>query len=452
MKKHRKLKTILCVIAVLAVVIGGYILVSGWIAGMPKLNYELNADEGSRAVAYPDADFAVISDLHVYDPLLGTTGAAFETAMSLDRKLLRESVELLDYAIGDILTSNAHFVLVSGDMTKDGEAVSHAIAAEKLTALTDAGIKVYVIPGNHDVSNPVAVSYSGDTETPVKNITPEEFVRIYAGFGYGDAIERDAGSLSYVAEPMDGLWILAIDSCRYRENAEAGEALVGGKISQATADWIASVLQKAKSEQKAVIAIMHHGVVEHWDGQRKLHEDYIIQDYAHFGAFLASYDVRLAFTGHYHALDIARGEFNDKFIYDVETGSLITAPCPIRYCSIKGGAFGINSETIVEKLRPGSEFALESNEFVKTTVVLEAKKTLSKYFVGGEDADIIADAVGDAFTAHYSGDEESAKRPALDESRLSLWGRFVLGQQKYVLDGLWNDHAPEDVNATFELN
>ncbi len=450
MQKHRKLKIVLYAAAALIVVIGGYFLISGWIAGMPKLNYTLNTDAGSAA-AYPDADFAVISDLHVYDPLLGTTGAAFETAMSLDRKLLRDSVELLDYAIGDILASNARFVLISGDMTKDGEAVCHAIAAEKLKRLTDAGIKVYVIPGNHDVSNPVAVSYSGDMETPVNNISPEEFAQIYANFGYGDALERDADSLSYVAEPMDGLWILAIDSCRYTENAAAGEAIVGGKISQTTADWIASVLQRAKSEQKAVITIMHHGVVEHWDGQRKLHEDYIISDYAHFGEFLASYDVRLAFTGHYHALDIVRGDFNDKYIYDVETGSLITAPCPIRYCSIKGGEFEVNSETIVAKLRPGTDFAPESAEFVKTTVVLEAKKTLGNYFVGGEDAEIIGDAVGDAFTAHYSGDEDPAKRPALDESRLSLWGRFVLGQQKYVLDGLWNDPAPNDVNARFEL-
>ncbi len=451
MKKRRKLKIALCIIAALAVVIAGYFLISGWIADAPKLNYAYNDADGAGHAAYPDAEFAVISDLHVYDPALGATGAAFEKKMSEDRKLLLDSVELLDYAIGDILSSNARFVLISGDLTKDGEAVCHAIAAEKLKRLTDAGVKVYVVPGNHDVSNPDAASYSGDTESPVESVSPGEFAQIYAPFGYGEAIERDADSLSYVAEPMDGLWILALDSCRYRENAAAGEAVVGGKLSQATVDWVIKVLQRAKSEQKAVVAIMHHGVVEHWDGQRTLHGDYLVEDYAHFGELLASYGVRLVFTGHYHALDAVRGDFGGDYIYDLETGSLITAPCPIRYCNIADGIFSVDSETIVEELRPGTDFARESLAFVKTTVVLEAKATLSNYFVGGEDADIIADAVGDAFSAHYAGGEDYSLKPALDESRLSLWGRVVLGTQRYVLEGLWRDLPPDDADVSFEL-
>ena len=451
MKKRRKLKFFLSACALLAVAITGYFLISGWIAGRPQLKYAYHTGAEAPA-AYPDADFAVISDLHVYDPSLGNAGAAFEAAMASDRKLLLDGIDLLDYAIGDILESNARFVLVSGDLTKDGERINHGVAADKLSRLTGAGIQVYVVPGNHDVNCPDAVSYDGDSTAPVETVSEDDFARIYADFGYGAALERDPGSLSYIAEPVPGLWLLAIDACRYRENRQGGGAVVGGGISQATADWIAKALGEAARNGKAVVAMAHHGIVEHWDGQRKLHPDYLIADYRHIGKFLASYNVRLAFTGHYHAQDITKGDFGGgKVLYDVETGSLITAPCPIRYCSLKDNQFSVGSVTIADKLRPGTGFAQDADGFVKATVYLEAFHTLKKYKVSDKDADLIANAVGDAFAAHYAGDEDPARRPALDKSKLSLWGRFILFMQQYVLDGLWNDLPPADNSAAFPL-
>ena len=449
-QKRRKWKIVLCVCALLGVLAAGYFLISGWLAGRPALQYAQNMDTTAGA-AYPDARFAVISDLHVYDPSLGSGCAAFETVMQADRKLLLDSIELLEYAIQDILRSDAQFVLISGDLTKDGERVCHEIAADRLARLTDAGLKVYVVPGNHDIDNPEAVSFAGDATAPVDTVSAEEFTRIYADFGYGGALYRDGDSLSYVAEPVDGLWLLALDACRYRENQPGHEPVIGGKISQATADWIADVLSEARHQGKAVMVMAHHGMVEHWDGQRKLHPDYLIHDYAHVGEFLASYNVRLAFTGHYHAQDVTRGVFGDTFLYDVETGSLVTAPCPIRYVSLEDNRFSAETVTVVDKLRPGTDFARISTDFVKATVVSEALKTLSKYNVGGADADVIADAVGDAFAAHYSGDEDPAQRPELDKSRLSLWGRFILFMQQYVLDGLWADLYPADNNVSFTL-
>jgi len=449
-KRHRKLKVFLSVISLAIVGVVAYVLITGWVNGLPKLNYHYNTVTAS-AVAYPDVEFAVISDLHVYSPTLGTTGSAFEEVLHSDRKLLLDSTDLLDYAIADILKSNAQFVLISGDLTKDGELVCHELVTEHLSQLTDAGLAVYVVPGNHDVNNPDAASYSGDETTTVDTISPDTFAQLYADFGYSDAILHDLYSLSYVAEPVEDLWVLAIDSCRYRENQAGVNEIVGGKVSQETADWIAGVLSQAASEGKAVITLMHHGVVEHWDGQHSLHPDYLIEDYQHFGNFLASYDVRLVFTGHYHAQDITQATFDDKFIYDIETGSLVTAPCPIRYCTIKNNSFSVNSELIVDKLHPGTAFADDALAFVKTTVVLEAVKTLNKYLVSGTDADIISNAVGDAFSAHYSGDEITADRPPLESDKLSPWGRVVLFLQQYVLDGLWVDKYPADNKVSFSL-
>jgi predicted phosphodiesterase len=417
----------------------------------PALRYDFNTEAGVPS-RYPNVRFAVISDLHVYDLSLGSSGAAFDRVKLSDRKLLLDSIDLLDFAIDRIIESGVSFVLIPGDLTKDGELINHQIAAQRFSRLTDAGIAVYVVPGNHDVNILYnAVRFIDDRTEPVPTVSEQEFAQIYGGFGYNAALFRDDHSLSYAAELADGLWLLAIDACRHRENIPGRPEFVSGKISQETADWIAKVLREAKRRDKAVMALMHHGVVEHWDGQAKLHPEYLINDFVNFGRFLASWDVRVVFTGHYHAQDIVRASFGEKFIYDVETGSLVTAPCPIRFIEINNNVMYIQSETIVDKIHPGTDFAANAHEFVKNTIMLEAAGILRRYRVSEKDIAIISEAVGYAFIAHYNGDEDPAMRPHLDKSKLGLWGRFILSQQQYVLDGLWRDLPPADNNVNLQL-
>jgi len=410
------------------------------------LNYDFNTKTGIPPV-YPDAYFSVISDPHVYDASLGSSGSAFERTMNFDRNLLLNSQDLIDYAINEIIASEVNFVLICGDLTKDGELINHMIVAEKLKKLTDAGIAVYVVPGNHDINNPDAVRYNGDNTEPVLSITANDFAHIYENFGFKSAITRDDDSLSYVAEPVEGLWLLAMDDCRYRENIPEGHEIVSGKMSQKTINWITSVLRSAEDNNKAVIAMMHHGVVEHWKGQRKLHPDSLIQDYVGFGNFLSSWNVRTVFTGHYHAQDITHSENNRKNIYDIETGSLVTAPCPIRFVDIKNNVMNIHTETIVDKIYPENDFASNAMTLVKETVMLEEADILRKFNVSKSDIEIIASAVGDAFTAHYSGNENSFLQKKINKNKLSIWGHFVLAQQQYIIDGLWDDINPSDNNA-----
>ncbi|MCL2184576.1 MAG: metallophosphoesterase [Treponema sp.] len=416
-----------------------------------SLNYDYNTDKRAPQ-KYPDVRFAVISDIHVYIQELGSTGSAFEKVMLSDRKLLLDSIDLLDFGINEIIASDVNFVLIPGDLTKDGELINHRIVAEKLNILKEAGIKAYVVPGNHDVNNTEAFSFKGDTKTIVPTISEQEFAQNYADFGFKDAIMRDSESLSYLTELCPGLLLLALDATRHRENTQGHHPIVGGKINQQTADWIALALREADKRNAAVIAMMHHGFMEHWKGQKKLHPDYIILDFENFSKFLASWNVRVGFTGHYHAHDVTRSDFNGKYMYDIETGSLITAPCPIRYVQIKNNTLTIRSDFIVDKLHPGTDFAAKAKSFVKQTVMLEASSTLRKFRVSENDIAIIADAVGDAFNAHYSGDENPGLRKTLDKSKLGLWGKFVLSVQQYVLDGLWKDLTPSDINLSISLD
>ncbi|MCL2156043.1 MAG: metallophosphoesterase [Leptospirales bacterium] len=426
------------------------ILTFGCTKKSTDLKYEFNSETGT-ANPYPDISFAVISDIHIYDTSLGSSGSAFEKVMSSDRKLLLNSIDLMDYATKTIINSGVRFVLISGDLTKDGELVNHQLMAKKLKQFSSRGIAVYVIPGNHDINNPGAERYEGDQTVSVPSINAEDFAKIYGDFGFNSALMRDDDSLSYVVEPVNGLWLLCIDSCRYRENTPGKEEIVSGKISQKTADWIAGVLSTATGQNKAVMVMIHHGVVEHWKGQSKLHPDYLINGYVGFGEFLASWNARVAFTGHYHAQDIVLAQFGDKRIYDIETGSLVTFPCPIRYVNIKDNAMQIRTEKIGYKIYPDPDFVPNASAFTKRTVVIEAVKTLKKYRASDKDAEYMGQAVGDTFISHYEGDENPSLRPHIDESEFGLWGRFIYGQQKYVFDGLWEDLPPADNDVSLEF-
>ena len=94
----------------------------------------------------------VLSDLHLMAPtLLVKDGPAWRDLLADSRTLLDFSQPLLDEAVERIKTIQPKLVLITGDLTKDGETVSHEYVVKKLDELKAAGIMTLVIPGNHDI-------------------------------------------------------------------------------------------------------------------------------------------------------------------------------------------------------------------------------------------------------------------------------------------------------------
>jgi 3',5'-cyclic AMP phosphodiesterase CpdA len=423
-----------------------------------KFKYESDAalQDSLKAVpVYPETSFIVFSDPHTYDTSLGTEGKAFESYLAADRKLLRESTEIMEAVIAAIENEKASFVLVAGDMTKDGERSSHELVVSYLEQIEASGKQVYVIPGNHDIKNGHSFKYAGDTTERVPNITAAEFADMYGDFGYKEAIYRDTASLSYVAEPQSGLWLLALDSCRYAENVENQAPITDGKFSAATLQWIEEMLEKAAAEKKAVIVMVHHGIVEHYAGQEKNYGEYVIDDFPAVSKMLAMYNVRLVFTGHYHAQDItlARWPEPNKFVFDIETGSLVTYPSPYRIVTIDASQGAVIRSKHVESIRSHpDDFQEYARAYVLSGIEGIATKAIMGYKVNKAEAEKLAGQVAQAFVAHYAGDEKlPAGQEAMQTSGLSIPGWVVVNFRKDLVIGLWHDLPPPDNNVTIDL-
>lgn len=165
----------------------------------------------------------VATDLHYLSPSLHDNGEAFHTYIkSGDSKLLHYSEQLTDAWIAQVIHAQPKAVILSGDLTNNGEKISHRELASKLNQIEDAGIEVYVIPGNHDILNPWARSFKGDKQYVADYITSKEFVSIYKKFGYDKALSIDNNSLSYVAKVSNELWLLMLDTSKHDNNIKLG--------------------------------------------------------------------------------------------------------------------------------------------------------------------------------------------------------------------------------------
>ena len=284
-----------------------------------------------------DPDFKYImlmSDIHVMAPeLLENRGSAYENYLSQDPKLLEYSGEVLEYLIGETLRRNPDLVIIPGDLTKDGELVSHQFVVSILVKLRSAGIPVIVVPGNHDIDNPEGYYFNGDNMRPAERTSPDQFKTLYADFGYNQAYAKDPASLSFVCEPLKGLVLLCIDTNKYEENKYIDQT--SGRIRPATLTWMLAEADKARAQGKQVVLVQHHNIVQHYDAQSTLQGDYIVADYEKVSKQLMEHGIHMAFTGHSHLQDIAQYRTiadNARLdsLVDVATGSVISYPNPWR--------------------------------------------------------------------------------------------------------------------------
>lgn len=315
--------------------------------------------------------FFHLSDVHVTAPeLIKSKGKAWEKFNTNGPNLYDESLQLFKSSLDSVRAARPDFLIISGDMTKDGEKVGHKLVAGLLAEIQNEGIKVFVIPGNHDINNPFARYYDGDSVWYAEPTTSKDFAEIYADFGYNDAVSRDETSLSYIVYPYKDLALLCMDSNDFSEAvwSESGKpdtteaSCVGGKYTEETLLWMERVVKEAKASGRTVIAMQHQGLFPHFDGEENLFKnnvvnskDTVITDSMVCERF-SNAGIELVFTGHKHMSDINFLEMsNGRKLWEVNTMTLIEQrPC-FRRCCIDGNNVSVNSITLKNVMFPTSE-------------------------------------------------------------------------------------------------
>ncbi|CQR46085.1 UDP-2,3-diacylglucosamine hydrolase [Paraliobacillus sp. PM-2] len=262
----------------------------------------------------------VTTDWHYLAESLTDNGVAFQQYLeSGDGKQLQDMDEILDTFAYEVNETKPDLVIISGDLTNNGEKASHKAIAKRLAKLEDSGTNVFVIPGNHDIANPWARKFSGSDQVKIDSIKANDFSSIYQDFGYEEALSTDPKSLSYLAAPSENVWLLMLDTNHYTTNKNKGYPEINGSLSPETINWIKACFAYAKKKNAHIIPVMHHNLAKHNDA---LNEGYTLDNKEQVTEILNRYATSFVLSGHIHAQDIHQtGD-----IYDIVTSALSVYP------------------------------------------------------------------------------------------------------------------------------
>ena len=375
----------------------------------------------------------VLSDTHVMSKqLIVNDGTAWQTALSNDRKLLDYSQEIFDALIDTVLVHKPDLLLITGYLTKDGELLSHQYVVAGLDKLREVGINTYVIPGNHDLGTSNALVFDGDNTSKAEVVSATDFAKMYSNYGYGAYSTRESTTLTYACEPMKGVVLIGIDSG------------TNGSLSETTLNWVCGQAEKAKEQGKQVVAMMHHALVPHFVGVNKVVSSAHVKNYENVRNRLANSGVRVVFTGHFHASDIAK-DYNADFtehIYDVSTGSAVSYPCDFRELSL-------NMDRSQLAITSGHIKSLENDANFSKTAKDRLHASLKKIANGKVNNDMLADFISISLACHAEGNEDLSK----DARNVLIMYNF--GKASMVSNATVNSNITRmgltwnDIDATF---
>lgn len=324
---------------------------------------------------------SLMSDTHVLPKELIADNPAYTRAMHADRKLFTQSQGIFDEAIRLAEDNDSEIIMIPGDLTKDGEKQSHEYVSSKLEEWKSkreaSGKKAayFVIPGNHDINNYDGYDFTkynkaNDTAELAGLTTHTMFNAMYKSLYEGAKLYIDSdeyknymikypklkeghGSSSYAKhidlsgsiEGKSGLTVIGIDtSINTADVTPNGEDshITAGTMGESLYQWAKKQVIEAKKRNDVVFLLSHHGYIPHFVKEPELLKEYLLNEWNENcydgkrpAEAFADLGVSYVFTGHMHAQDIAKVVSKEgNTIYDIETGSTVTYPCPIRHLEL----------------------------------------------------------------------------------------------------------------------
>lgn len=397
----------------------------------------------------PQISIAVVSDIHFMDPSIAPddpeNNPEWQSMVSHDRKIFELSEPIFMKVVTDLIREKPDILLITGDLAMEGQYVSHQSVKSSLQELENAGVRVFVVPGNNDINNPSSETYKTDPFSSVPGASEEEFVSLYEDFGFSEAKHTDPNSLSYICEPFDHLWILGIDGVKRSASG------ISGAINPLTLAWIQEKMVEANENGITVLAMMHYGILEHYSGQKSLEP--LISGQKNMAIALMNAGIGVIFTGHYHANDIAEFTNEDLTLFDIQTGSLVTPPYSYRLMTLDDNFINIDTRRVTYSGTgvPEGKFLEYSNEFFTNRVsgffTYYGAYLQGLFDIPPEKYPLALPYYTEAYKAYFAGDE---KIDAEGRAGLEILSQSV-PEALPLLNSLWNDPQPKDNKTHIKL-
>lgn len=284
----------------------------------------------NKSMELPEIEILVATDLHYISSELTDHGYYFQALVQdADGKTMMYSEEVVDAFLLTVLKEKPDVLVLTGDITFNGEKKSHEDLAKKLDILENAGVQVLVLSGNHDVNSRNAAKFIGESYERVEGVTEEEFETIYSAFGFDDAYAKDTVSSSYIWE-FSGCRLLMLD-------VNGVERV--NYVSEQTLFWLEQELKKAKEDGVPVLAFSHQNLLCH---SPLFYEGYVIGNADEVVRLYKKYDVIANFTGHLH---IQHMEEETGF-YEIATAALSISPTQYAKITLDSNTLEYQTESV----------------------------------------------------------------------------------------------------------
>ena len=386
----------------------------------------------------------IASDLHYFSSSLTDHGSLFtEMTEQADGKNTRYIEEIADAFLAEAEKAKPDALILSGDITFNGEKQSHIDLAEKLQKLQDMGIAVLIIPGNHDIANGYARNYFDSGSEWVDSVSSEEFADIYENLGRKDAVSADPNSYSYLYDVNDQISVLFLDA-----NTEENPGL----ISEQTMAWAQEQLARCNAEGKTVFSVTHQNVMTQ---NMMIADGYVIKNQTSVKLMLMEHGVTLNMSGHIHAQHYA---YNARF-YDIASGSLAIAPHQYGVLTIDADSNATyqTQRTDVSEWAQNhglgdafADFAEESQDFFDANSRRKSEEYVASLPLSDTEKQSMVDFAvqmnSDFFSGILYAEQDPAEDPAWD-----LWTQYAKGTYWYTyMESIMDD--PHVAFTKLQLN
>lgn len=411
---------------------------------------------------YKPPVIAVASDLHYMSPTMTDFGEVFERyTEGSDGKVVPYIDQITDAFLAEIVEQRPSVLILSGDISPDGEKVNHGELARKLRRVQRQGIPVLVIPGNHDINNTGASTYYGNDMVPTEMVDADGFLDIYHEFGYDGAADRDETSLSYLYKLDERYWIMMLDSCIYEPKNE-----VGGRIKNGTMAWMEDWFEKAKAEQVTVIPVAHHNLLK----ESVLYpEDCTLENGREVTELLERFELPVYISGHLHLQRIKKNINSPSStasygIHEIVSSSISIPPCQYGILNwLEDGSLSYRTKVVdvaAWARETGSEdenllnFAEYSSEFLVDIISSQTYRSVDS--IPKDRKSEMARLYGTVNSAYCAGTPINASEIKASETYF-YWERY-LGNSKWfdrllaILKDTKNDHNKLELKSGVDFS